>query len=49
MDPYGFDRDVKESAEYEDVPFLLQVWKFIVLVTFPVWIIPWLLVRRFRH
>jgi len=49
MDPYGFDREISKSAEYEDVPFLRQVWKFIMLITFPIWIIPYLVVRRFRR
>ena len=49
MDPYRFENETRQSAEYEDVPFLRQVWKFIMLITFPIWIIPYLVVRRFRR
>ena len=48
-DTYDLERGLRTSAEYEDMPFLRQLWKFIMLITFPIWIIPYLVVRRFRH
>ena len=48
MDDYEYQRAMKRSAEYS-VPGWRQIQVFLALITFPLWIIPYWIVRKFRR
>jgi len=48
MDNYEYEKATRRSADY-DVPFRRKVRVFFTVITFPIWILPYLIVRYFRR
>ena len=48
MDEYRYQKEIEKSAEY-NVPWWRQIQVFLALITFPLWIIPYWIVRKWRR
>jgi len=48
MNPYLFEEETRQSVNY-DISFKRSAWMFFVVITFPFWIIPYLVLRWFRR
>jgi len=48
MDNYQYERDMRESARYA-LPLRRRLWLAFTVITLPIWILPYLIVRSFRR